>query len=100
MIDLDAIRARDRDYSDIFEEQSHMSPDIAHRLVSWPVADRRALLAYVDALRAAAGKVTCRTCGGDGSVIALHYIDTTGEYRTCKPCPDCSDLRKLMGEKP
>ena len=51
MIDLDAIRARDRDYDDVFEAQANMSKDIAHRLVAWPVADRRALLAYVDELR-------------------------------------------------
>lgn len=56
MIDLDAIRARDRDYDDVFEAQANMSKDIAHRLAAWPVADRRALLAYVDALVAAAGK--------------------------------------------
>ena len=50
MIDLDAIRKRDRDYDDIFEQQVSMDPRIAHRLVAWPVADRRALLTYVDAL--------------------------------------------------
>lgn len=52
MIDLDAIRARDRDYDDVFEAQANMSKDIAHRLVAWPVHDRRALLAEVDRLRA------------------------------------------------
>lgn len=59
MIDLDAIRARDRDYDDVFEAQANMQPmnrlfwskDIAHRLVAWPVHDRRALLAEVDRLR-------------------------------------------------
>jgi hypothetical protein len=51
MIDLDSIRARDRDYDDVFEAQANMSKDIAHRLVAWPVADRRDLLAYVDELR-------------------------------------------------
>lgn len=49
--DLDAIRARDAEYDDIFEQQAAMSPHIAHRLVAWPVADRRTLLAYVDELR-------------------------------------------------
>lgn len=48
---LEAIRARDADYNDVFEAQASMSKDIAHRLVAWPVADRRALLAYVDELR-------------------------------------------------
>ena len=47
---LEAIRARDADYNDVFEAQASMSKDIAHRLVAWPVADRRALLAYVDDL--------------------------------------------------
>ena len=51
MIDLAPILARDADYNDIFEQQTQMSPSIAHRLVAWPVADRRALLAEVDRLR-------------------------------------------------
>lgn len=51
MIDLDAIRARDRDYDDVFAAQADMSKDIAHHLVAWPVHDRRALLAEVDRLR-------------------------------------------------
>jgi hypothetical protein len=89
MIDLDSIRARDRDYDDVFEAQANMSKDIAHRLVAWPVADRRDLLAYVDELRAAAGKVTCETCRGTGI-----------ERTLVTACPDCTDLRTLMGEKP
>jgi len=48
---LEAIRARDADYNDVFEAQASMSKDIAHRLVAWPVHDRRALLAEVDRLR-------------------------------------------------
>jgi hypothetical protein len=55
--------------------------------------DRRALLAYVDALRAAAGKVACARCDGQGG---LHRID--GEF--LGDCPDCTDLRRLLGEKP
>ena len=51
MIDLTEIRARDRDYDDVFEAQANMSKDIALRLVAWPAHDRRALLAYVDELR-------------------------------------------------
>jgi ribosomal protein S27E len=120
MIDLDAIRARDRDYDDVFEAQANMSKDIAHRLVAWPVADRRALLAYVDALqerlsskqrhaddaeaevwkiraerdalRAAAGKVECRACYGVGEVY-----DMAGDRIAC---PDCADLRRLLEGKP
>ena len=108
MIDLDAIRARDRDYDDVFEAQANMSKDIAHRLVAWPVADRRALLAYVDeqekyvqelrveraafrqeldALRAAAGKVT------------QHHFDTCDESKFTGPCScGVEDLRRLLGE--
>ena len=52
MIDLIAIRTRDADYNDVFEAQESMSKGIAHRLVAWPVADRRDLLGYVDVLAA------------------------------------------------
>ena len=59
--------------------------------------DRRALLAYVDALIAAARKVTCLRCGGDGFLTDFNratklYDDT--------PCPSCDDLRALLREKP
>lgn len=94
-INLAAIRARDADYNDVFEAQASMSKDIAHRLVAWPVADRRALLAYVDELREAAGKVTCERCGG--STCAPEHgrgIPAPGT------CPDCGDLRRLLEEKP
>ena len=94
-INLAAIRARDADYNDVFEAQASMSKDIAHRLVAWPVADRRALLAHVDELREAAGKVTCERCGG--STCAPEHgrgIPAPGT------CPDCDDLRRLLEEKP
>jgi len=84
---LEAIRARDADYNDVFEAQASMSKDIAHRLVAWPVADRRALLAYVDELREAAGKVTCWRCLGVG------VVSDEGAS-----CPDCADLRALLEE--
>lgn len=94
MIDLDAIRARDRDYDDVFEAQASMSKDIAHRLVAWPVADRRALLAAYDELREAAKKVTCWRCEGYGD---LAPEDTKGCGRDDRdPCPDCADLRRLL----
>jgi hypothetical protein len=71
--DLEAIRARDA---------QNLDPD-------WPSAvDRRALLAYVGALRAAAGKVTCARCeqiGVDGSLRLRG-----------KGCPDCADLRRIL----
>ena len=108
-INLAAIRARDADYNDVFEAQASMSKDIAHRLVAWPVADRRALLAYVDdlhrmrdvfrveydrllaeydALAVAARKVTGGNCAND------HWGVPRG------PCPDCADLRAILeGEK-
>lgn len=90
MIDLDAIRKRDRDYDDVFEAQANMSKDIAHRLVAWPVADRRALLAYVDELREAAGKVTCWVCQGTGHDRGWPVHNP--------PCYACADLRRLLGE--
>lgn len=86
---LEAIRARDADYNDVFEAQASMSKDIAHRLVAWPVADRRALLAHVDELREAAGKVPCATCD-----------EISRGYRSERICPDCADLRKILeGER-
>lgn len=96
MIDLEAIRTRDRDYNDVFEAQASMSKDIAHRLVAWPVADRRALLAYVDELREAAGKVTCLTCGNTGRA-SLKMPGSWGAW-TEADCPDCADLRRLLSE--
>jgi hypothetical protein len=82
MIDLDAIRARDAEITD---------PDF------WPSAiDRRALLAYVDALVAAAGKVTCWRCEGFGE-LKSPYEEGAG-MDDADPCPDCADLRRLLGE--
>lgn len=95
MIDLAAIRARDADYNDVFEAQASMSKDIAHRLVAWPVADRRALLKAYDELREAAGKVTCARCSNEGKRIVL---DEYGNFKNLVPCPDCADLRRLLGE--
>lgn len=94
---LEAIRARDADYNDVFEAQASMSKDIAHRLVAWPVADRRALLAHVDELREAAGNVTCLTCGNTGRA-SLKMPGSWGAW-TEADCPDCADLRRLLGEK-
>ena len=53
--DLEAIRARDAEFSD-----EHM------HTMAYGVQDRRALLAYVAELREAAGKVTCAKCDGLG----------------------------------
>ena len=47
------------------------------------------LQARLAELREAARKVTCRTCSGNGHTFI--GID---------PCPDCGDLRRLLGEKP
>jgi hypothetical protein len=57
--------------------------------------DRRALLAYVDALRAAAGKVTCWRCEGFGE-LKSPYEEGAG-MDDADPCPDCTDLRRLLG---
>lgn len=76
MIDLDAIRARDAEMGDA---------DV--RFVRKSLADRRALLAYVDALRAAARKVT------------QHHFDTCDESKFTGPCScGVDDLRRLLGE--
>jgi hypothetical protein len=40
-----------------------------------------------DALREAAGKVTCMACCGSGDM---------GEGIPCPDCPDCADLRALL----
>jgi hypothetical protein len=89
-------------------------------------ADRRALLGYVRALRAelasvtttmlaireqrdgystelaalkeAAGKVKCWTCHGSGEIKwTSGSIMPRGAAPI--PCPDCADLRKILGEK-
>ena len=59
------------------------------------LAEAHALLAHVDELREAAGKVTCERCGG--STCAPEHgrgIPAPGT------CPDCDDLRRLLEEKP
>ena len=48
-----------------------------------------------DALLAAAGKVTCRRCLGHGDLLQPDSVPPG--WRT-DPCPDCSDLRRLMKE--
>lgn len=121
MIDLDAIAKRDKDYDDIFEEQERMRPGICARLVAWPVADRRALLAYVrellavkdallvaadvahddavaaqaerDALISAARKVTCADCEALGFEPASLGLPGKG-------CLSCRALRALLPEEP
>jgi hypothetical protein len=81
MIDLDAIRARDATQFEMYHKSCH---------------DRRALLAYVDALRAAAGKVTCRRCEGFGE-LKSPYEEGAG-MDDADPCPDCTPLRALIKE--
>lgn len=55
------------------------------------------LLAYVDALREAAGRVTCKTCDGKGDRL-WPLNSAPGYYYT--PCPDCADLRALLERTP
>jgi hypothetical protein len=50
--------------------------------------------AYVDALRAAAGKVTCWRCEGFGE-LKSPYEEGAG-MDDADPCPDCTDLRALL----
>ena len=89
MSDLEAIRARDASEGH-FREGHDVWP------VFQSVYDRRTLLAYVDELRAAARKVTCMKCAGQGTIFVVDYIDVTGEFRSRKTCPDCADLRGLL----
>lgn len=89
--ELVAIRERDQDYNDIFEQQATMPRDIAHRLVAWPVHDRRALLALVRDLAEKAGRVTCRRCDDSGYEP---WSDFGGAV--IEPCPDCAPLRELL----
>ena len=63
MIDLEAIRARD---ADIADDDPWLIPSPL-KPISMAVIDRRALLAHVDALRAAAGKVACWSCEGEAT---------------------------------
>lgn len=48
---------------------------------------------YIDALRKAAEKVTCKYCGGLGWIVPLYEDDRTFEKA---PCPDCAALRALL----
>lgn len=91
MIDLDAIRARDA--AGVYDSVTIHSANAHFRIAAF---DRRALLAYVDALRAAAGKVTCWRCEGFGE-LKSPYEEGAG-MDDADPCPDCADLRKLLGE--
>lgn len=77
MIDLDAIRQRQIDLSVC---------DLQH------YGDSCALLAYVDTLREAAGKVTCARCGGQGYLIEW----PAGFSVARRDCPECAALRALL----
>ena len=87
MIDLDAIRARDQ--SPYMQSTTWLSQS---------EEDRRALLAYVDALREAAGKVTCHRCGNTGK--ALQPLPGGKGAWTEATCPDCAALRALLERQP
>ena len=77
MTDLDAIRAR---ASDPLASSRHTIE-----------SDVDELLAYVDALRAAAAKVQCLACHNSGSIT----LWTADGWRT-RPCPDCTELREFL----
>ena len=78
--ELEAIRARDAN--------SCPQPPIVDESYLQPAQrDRHKLLDYVNELRAAAGKVTCETCHGTGI-----------ERTLVTACPDCADIRRLLGK--
>lgn len=54
------------------------------------------LRAQLAALREAAGKVQCENCHGSGFKAVR---DEGALTFTFPPCPDCGDLRRLLGEK-
>lgn len=86
MIDLDGIRKRDAADMEVLpnlEAVSQHVDDEELRGAIHMVRDRNDLLAYVDELREAAGRVRCARCERMG-----HYAD--------EPCPDCADLRALL----
>jgi hypothetical protein len=62
-----------------------------HNLTEKVIPNLRAELA---ALREAAGKVTCWRCRSTSQA----YTFSDGMFE-CNECPDCADLRKLLGEK-
>ena len=86
MIDLEGIRARDAKSKAVW-----FRPDAVLETLADVYRDRRALLAYVKALRAAAGKVTCKWCSNTGVIRG-----NTPPFSM--PCPDCADLRRLTKE--
>ena len=100
MIDLDAIRANAADSKRRIGEMCAnlrppkmsipVSPNDDDEFICRTLDD---LLAYVDALRAAAGKVTCRRCLGHGDLLQPDAVPPG--WRT-DPCPDCAYLRTLL----
>lgn len=60
------------------------------------IADRRALLAYVEELRAAYGTgllaIHCRRCVGTGEIRIGHHDMPDEVYA----CPDCADIREVL----
>jgi len=69
---------------------------LAERELDWlnqqeQIAD---LQSQLNALREAAGKVTCAACNGKGSIV-VQYV--TGNQEIF-PCPDCTDLRALLAD--
>ena len=90
MFDLDAIRARDA--AGVYDGIEVHSANANFRIAAF---DRRALLRYVDELLAATRKVKCGRCHGTSRITLTNTIDEVHDYG---PCPDCSDLRRLLGE--
>lgn len=80
-------------WSNTIEAHAETAARLAERELDWlnqceQIKDLQERLAE---LREAAGKVTCRNCGGDGDISQFPDVEEI-------PCPDCADLRRLLGE--
>jgi hypothetical protein len=85
---------QDDEYGDWvrFEDYDALRLQLANR-----TAEVVALLEQVAALKEAAGKVTCKTCDGHGTLL-LSSVPAPGYYYT--PCPDCGPLRAILEKQP
>jgi len=82
--------------SDIVKRlRSEQNPGLALRQQAADALER--LAAENAALRAAAGKVTCVVCEGSGEMEVYESL-SSGVKLPNEPCPDCTDLRVLLGE--
>jgi Zn finger protein HypA/HybF involved in hydrogenase expression len=86
------------DHIDVYDEHvlrsayDNLAAQLANR-----TAEVVAVQAELAALKEAAGKVPCATCGGDYEIVETH--PWTREVSRV-PCPDCADLRAILERKP